>query len=159
MEALAAVSLAGTVAQFLEYAISAARLAFQLVGDAEPGKRRDILETVEDARESLQILEDKEKHDARSMNDLVLEGLVTKSLKVAVEIKIILDTLEMKGKGTWRLLEGLNKTAYLIYKGKDLERLSERLFRLRSEVSAHLIILIEYVVVENCPSVTHSKLS
>lgn len=145
MEALAAVSLAGNVAQFLEYAISAAQLAFQLVGEKNPLGQKDILDTVENTRDSLKLLENKEEIDAGVTNDVVLQDLVSKSLKTGAEIKVVLDTLEAKGRGSWDLWEGLQKTGYLIYKGKDLQRLSERLFKLRSEVSSHLLVLMEYV--------------
>lgn len=76
----------------------------------------------------------------------VLQSLVADCLKVATEIKTVVDNLEDKGKGTWEIVEGLRKTGYLIYKGKDLQRLSERLSELRLEVSAHLIVLIEWVL-------------
>lgn len=143
MEALAAVSLAGNVAQFLEYAINAARLAFQITGNAKPEQIRSIQKTIRQVRDSLGLLEETKDDVAKQTENEVLQSLVTDCLKVATEMKTIIDNLEDKGKGTWEIVEGLQKAGYLIYKGKDLQRLSERLFKLRSEVSAHLIVLIE----------------
>ncbi|KAL1871076.1 hypothetical protein Daus18300_004821 [Diaporthe australafricana] len=143
MEALAAVSLASNVAQFLEYAIKAARLAFQIAGDAKPGQKSDIDETIQEVRQSLHLLEEIKDQTPGIVHDGALQSLVANCLDVATEVKGVLDNLGEKGKGTWKLVEGLQKTGYLIYKGKDLQRLSERLFKMRSEVSAHLIVLIK----------------
>lgn len=142
MEALAAVSLASNVAQFLEYAIKAARLAFQITGDA-PEQKNDIDYLVQEARQSMRFLEELNRSKTNPNYDDTLQSIAAECLDLATELNHVLTNLDEKGRGTWKLVEGLQKTGYIIYKGRDLQRLSERLFKLRSEVSAHLIVLIE----------------
>lgn len=143
MEALVAVSLASNVAQFLEYAIKAARLAFQITDDARPDQKNDIYRMVQEVHESMRFLEELNERKFKSNYDDPLQSIVADCRDLATEMNNVLKNLEEKGRGTWKLVEGLQKTGYIIYNGKDLQRLSERMFKLRSEVSAHLIVLIE----------------
>lgn len=143
MEALAAVSLASNLAQFLEYAIRAARLAFQITGDTKSGQKEGINDMVQEVRQSMRSLEELNNNNPNPNYDDTLQSLVADCLDLATEMNNVLTYLEEKGKGTWKLVEGLQKTGYIIYKGRDLQRLSEQLFKLRSKVSGHLIVLIE----------------
>ncbi|KAJ4393818.1 hypothetical protein N0V93_003033 [Gnomoniopsis smithogilvyi] len=114
MEALAA---------FLEYAINAARLAFQITGNARPEQKSDLERTIQHVRDSLRILEKTKDNKTKLIGDKSLQSLVTACLGVASDMRTVDDNLEDQGKGTWKLVEGLQKTGYLIYKGKDLQRL------------------------------------
>lgn len=91
----------------------------------------------------MRFLEELNERKFKSNHDDPLQSIVAECHDLATEMENVLKNLEEKGRGTWKLFEGLQKTGYIIYKRKDLQRLSEPVFKLRSEVSAHLIVLIE----------------
>lgn len=145
MEALTAVGVASNVVQFLELGISVVRLAFQITGSATgTTKHMTELEVVaSDITKTLKAIKSDSHKAGNHPTDDILQGLVKRCLKLSEEIIDMINDLKVQHEGRLRIVEGIYKAGLTIYKRKDLERLSGQLLDLRTQVTSHLIVLIE----------------
>ncbi|KAI3327824.1 hypothetical protein HD806DRAFT_335790 [Xylariaceae sp. AK1471] len=144
MEALAAVALAGNVAQFLEFSITAVSKTAELLRSAdgtlkEMAEVKHIVDAVKQSFESIRAPND--MHGNGVGLDKTLKTLTENCLAVSDEIMAIVDGLKLKDPGAG-IMQGAAKVTKSLSKKSKLKELSERLYALRDQVSAHLIILI-----------------
>ncbi|KUI65502.1 hypothetical protein VM1G_01186 [Cytospora mali] len=145
MEVLAAISLAGNVAQFLGYGISTVRLASQIMrsvtGTSKHLTELEIIST--DITATLEAIQKERQSSSGLERDEVLHELVEQCLDLSREIINLINGLKVKKNARPRIMEGTYKVGLTVYKKKELEHLSGRLFDLRTQVTSHLIVLIE----------------
>lgn len=145
MEALAAVGLASNVAQFLEHGINAVRLASQIMksatGTSEQAAR--LNEVASDITGILTAIKTDRWKASDHAKDEVLDRLVEKCLELSREVIDMTDGLKMQTNGRPRIIEGAYRVGLTMYKRKDLEQLSGQLLSMRTQVTSHLIVLIE----------------
>ncbi|KAF4913555.1 hypothetical protein CGCVW01_v010858 [Colletotrichum viniferum] len=177
MEALAAVSLAGNVAQFLEFGLKAVATTYELLRNPDGTLQENIdLQSiaqstkrgVADKLRGLQlgaiaaevvcsldkVEEDKKGRDeflsslelplpaSRAAENAVMQDLVSRCSHVAGQILGILDGLKAsttRREGLYLKITIVSKT---LWKRSELKELHERLNALRSQVSAHLVVLL-----------------
>lgn len=177
MEALAAVSLASNVAQFLEYGLKAVATTYELLrtpdgklqenvdlqniaqsvqsGFGQKLKELRLDSIAEQAATSLEKVADdlKSRDELLSSLDLplsnsraaendLIQDLVSRCLGVAGEILSILNGLNVSGTprtGVYLKIKVVSKT---LWKRSELKELYERLNSLRSQISAHLVVLL-----------------
>ncbi|KAI0505754.1 hypothetical protein F5B22DRAFT_496145 [Xylaria bambusicola] len=144
MEALAAVALAGNVAQFLEYAIILVTRIPEILNSPnhtfmETNELETIVLDVQQSFCSISISNPKAQDGAAS--DKTLDGLTKRCLAVSDEIMTITNSLQVNTSGI-TIIQAIEMVSRTLLKSSKLKQLSERLYDLRGQVSAHLIILI-----------------
>ncbi|KAH6610445.1 hypothetical protein Trco_000465 [Trichoderma cornu-damae] len=148
MDALGAISLAGNVVQFVEYAIIAVEKAAEMFDGADGRLKEDaMLERIVDTvKSSFQSISSPEGTGNKiSVSDQTLEKLTNDCVLVAGEIMAILDACSVKSKpprAPTGIFRAIGKTAKSLSKQPELKGLRDKLFVLRGEVSAYLIALI-----------------
>ncbi|RFU79029.1 hypothetical protein TARUN_3158 [Trichoderma arundinaceum] len=148
MDALGAISLAGNVVQFVEYAIIAVAKAAEIFNSADGRLREDAeLELiVNDVKSSFQSVHPSEDTGNKvSVSDKDLNHLIEKCDLVADDIMTILETCRLKVKqtrATTDFFQAFGKASKSLSKQPELRELRGRLFTLRDQVSTHLIVLI-----------------
>lgn len=145
MEVLAAVGLASNVAQFLEYGVTAARLASKIMNNPEgTSDRLAELEIVaSDITATLETIKPDAQNSDNTVKDEILLDLHKRCLDASREVIDMISGLKMKKNGRNRLVEGAYRAGLTMYKKKDIEQLSEKLLNLRTQVTSRLIVLIE----------------
>jgi hypothetical protein len=148
MEALAAVALAGNVAQFIEYSIKAVLKTYELLDNpsgalAELEELRDVADSVEQSLQSIRNSPDVgDNGSAMPGKDKVLEALVANCLSVSGEITAVLGGLELDAPAA-DFFQAVQKRARAVLKKPELKQLCGRLHCLRDQISAHLLVLIK----------------
>lgn len=139
MEALAAISLAMNVAQFVEYAIQFTKLAHKFASsDSGPiSKHQSIIATTD----SMAVIM---KEIDRLNTDSAFNGLANQCIMVAADVQNIINDLSRKPGDT--LIRSLHKAGKTLYKQKEIQELSELLSNMRAQVSQHLLALIRSVL-------------
>jgi len=147
MDALAAVALAGNVAQFIEYAITLVLKTPEILNSSdhmfkEVSEIKCIIEDVEQSLHSISLSAPRGQKETRS--DKTLDDLTRRCLAISNEIMTIVDNLKLKihGHGPASIIQGTAIAVKSLSKMSKLEQLTKRLYELRDQVSAHLIILI-----------------
>jgi hypothetical protein len=144
MEALAAVALAGNVAQFLEYAIILVLKTPELLSSTDRALKEitELEDVVDDVQQSLQSISPSNHMYANGVSsDKTLEDLTQRCLAISGEVMAIADGLKLKASGDG-IIQGATVVAKTIFKMPKLKEISTRLYALRDQISAHLIILI-----------------
>lgn len=138
MEALAAISLASNVAQFVEYAIQFTKLAHKFASsDSGPISKHQGIIVITD---SMAVAMDEiNQHNT----DTALNSLTGKCIKVAADVQGIINDLSKKPADT--LTRSLHKAGKTLYKQKEIQELSDLLSSMRAQVSQHLLTLIRSV--------------
>lgn len=139
MEALAAISLASNIAQFVEYAIEFTKLAHKFASsDSEPISQhrgmREITECMTAAMEEIK----------RDNTNSALSSLAGQCIMVASTVQGVISDLSKKPEDT--LIRSLHKAGKTLYKQKEMQQLSELLSNMRAQVSQHLLVLIRSVL-------------
>lgn len=149
MDGLSAVSLAGNVAQFLEYGIRIARTT-QEIARSRQGVSKKVAEVktiLGSIEKSMKSVKDPGGFgDGDDQSEETLRVLVQSCVELCPEITRIVECLRLKdntGATPVQALRILRKAAQTLSQNSELDKLTNRLFNLRSQVSAHLIILIE----------------
>lgn len=139
MEALAAISLASNVAQFVEYAIQFTKLAHKFASsDSGPISKHQGIIAITD---SMAVAMDEiNQHNT----DTALNSLVSQCLKVAADVQSIINDLSKKPGDT--LTRSLHKAGKTLYKQKEIQELSDMLSNMRAQVSQQLLALIRSVL-------------
>ncbi len=143
MEALVALALAGNVAQFIEYSIKAILKTSELLGSTngtvqEINELGDIVDSVEQSLKSIQG--SKTTINNGVVLDVVLENLNASCLAISGKIMTILDGFKLDDDDT-RFYKVMQR-ARALAKKPELDELCRRLYSLRSQISAHLLVLI-----------------
>lgn len=144
MEALAAVALAGNVAQFLEYAIILVLRTPEILKSTERTLKEVTLieEIVDDVKLSLPGISLSNENNINTVrSDKTLEDLIQRCLEISSEIEAIANGLKLKGSGD-SIIQGAAMVTKTLFKTSKLKELTETLYALRDQISAHLIILI-----------------
>lgn len=139
MEALAVISLASNIAQFVEYAIEFTKLVHKFASsDSEPISQhrgmREITECMTAAMEEIK----------RDNTNSALSSLAGQCIMVASTVQGIISDLSKKPEDT--LIRSLHKAGKTLYKQKEIQQLSELLSNMRSRISQHLLVLIRSVL-------------
>lgn len=103
-----------------------------------------ILESFEKSMKS--VKDSGRFEDVDDQNEETLRVLVQSCLELCPDITRIAENLQLKdntGAFPSQMLRTLQKAAQTLYQDGKLEQLSKRLCNLRSQVLAHLIVLIE----------------
>src|SRR5437868_4040514 len=111
MEALAAVALAGNVAQFLEYAITAVSKTVELLDSTEGTLKEntEVERIVDDVKQSFESIRASNVMDGNgAMSDKTLDNLTKSCLAVSGEIMAIVDGLKLKEPGA-NIIQGVAK--------------------------------------------------
>lgn len=149
MDGLSAVSLAGNLAQFLEYGIRIVRTTRE-IATSRLGISEEVAEVqliLNDLDATISLIKDPSylgNDDKR--DDETLRELVQSCLSLAPKIESIIQSLQLQRKGTSRPRQAwsaVRKAALTLYKKGEIDQLSNRLFSLRTQISAHMVILIE----------------
>ncbi|KAI0871317.1 hypothetical protein GGS24DRAFT_471965 [Hypoxylon argillaceum] len=144
MEALAAVALAGNVAQFLEYAIILILRTPEILKSTERTLKEVTLieEIVDDVKLSLPGISLSNENNINTVrSDKTLEDLIQRCLEISSEVEAIANDLKLKGSGD-SIIQGAAMVTKILFKTSKLKELTETLYALRDQISAHLIILI-----------------
>lgn len=147
MDGLSAVSLAGNVAQFLEYGIRLVTTASDIAKSAR-GVSSEVSEMEAILSNLNHTLSAVKTDHADNRHDETLRKLVDNCLELSLQLTSIIRSLQLDSTGS-RLpgqtldFKTLRKAAQTLYRKGDMDQLSTRLFSLRSQISAHMIILIE----------------
>lgn len=143
MEALVALALAGNVAQFIEYSIKAILKTSELFGSANGTVEEieDLGDIVDSVKQSLKSI----KGSKTTINngvvlDTVLENLNASCLAISGKIMTILDGLKLNDDDT--RFNKVMQRARALAKKPELDELCRRLYSLRDQISAHLLVLI-----------------
>ncbi|KAL1870896.1 hypothetical protein Daus18300_004985 [Diaporthe australafricana] len=145
MDGFSAVSLAGNVAQFVEYGIRIIRKT-QEIAKSTQGVSKEVEELktiVDDIDPTLRSIKNRSNSDDNFDDDDSLQRLVEKCLDLSPKVSDILESLRLKDSHGPRPVQALRKAAQTLHKKGEMDQLSTRLFSLRSQISAHLIVLIE----------------
>ncbi|KAI1826058.1 hypothetical protein F4861DRAFT_131988 [Xylaria intraflava] len=144
MEALAAVALAGNVAQFLEYAIILVSKTPEILRSPDRTLKEvsELESIVDDVEQSLHNISPSNlKYQNGAKPDKTLNELTRKCLTISNEIMTIVDSLKLKTPEAG-VMQGAAIVTKSLFKMPKLKQLSESLYDLRDQVSAHLITLI-----------------
>ncbi|KAH6845538.1 hypothetical protein B0I37DRAFT_380479 [Chaetomium sp. MPI-CAGE-AT-0009] len=144
MEAIAAVALAGNVAQFIEYSIKAVLKTYELLRKPNEAwkEAKELKDVVSSAYQSLQsIRNSRDVNSTGCVPDKVLETLVASCLAVSSEIRNLLNSLELDDLDVG-LLQNVERKARSLVMRPELKALCSRLHTLRDQISAHLLFLI-----------------
>ncbi|KAH7006952.1 hypothetical protein EDB80DRAFT_880472 [Ilyonectria destructans] len=143
MEALVALTFAGNVAQFIEYSIKAILGTSELF-DSANGTVTEIVELksiVDSVKQSLMNIEgSKDTINNGAVLDTALVNLNASCLAMSGKIVTILDGLKLED-GAVRFDRVMQK-ARIMAKKPELDELCRRLYNLRDQISAHLLVLI-----------------
>lgn len=139
MEALAAISLASNVAQFVEYAVQFTKLAYKFVSsDSGPiSEHEGIIAITNSMAEAMKAINPEN-------TDKALSNLASRCLVVAADVQNLVNELSKKPEDN--LIRSLHKAGRTMYKQKEIQELSELLFNMRAQVSYHLLALIRSVL-------------
>lgn len=142
MEALAAISLASNVAQFVEYAIQFTKLAYKFASsDSGPiSQHEGIKEITTSMTEAMKEI----NHDS---TDSTLSSLAGQCIAVATTVQNIVSDLSKKPDDN--LIRSLHKAGKTLHKQKELQELSNLLSTMRAQVSQRLLVLIRSVLVSS----------
>ncbi|KAJ8132313.1 hypothetical protein O1611_g1316 [Lasiodiplodia mahajangana] len=144
MEALAAVALAGNVAQFLEYAIILVSRTPEILSSTDRALKEitELEDVIDDVQQSFQgISLSNQTNESGATSDKTLEDLTKRCLAISEEVMDIVKGLKLKASGDG-IIQGAAMVTKSLFKMPKLKELSGRLYALRDQVSAHLIILI-----------------
>lgn len=149
MDGLSAVSLAGNVAQFLEYGVRLVRTTREIATSTlgisqEVAELELILNDLDATMTLLKGPDNLGNNDHHS--DETLRDLVENCHSLIPNITRIIERLQLKKNGGSRPRQAygaIRKAAQTLYKKGEMDQLSNRLFSLRSQISAHMILLIE----------------
>ncbi|KAI0111200.1 hypothetical protein GGR51DRAFT_509331 [Nemania sp. FL0031] len=144
MEALAAVALAGNVAQFLEYAIILVARTPEILSSTDRALKEitELEDVIDDVQQSFQgISLSNQANENGATSDKTLEDLTKRCLAISDEVMDIVKGLKLKASGDG-IIQGAAMVTKSLFKMPKLKELSGRLYALRDQVSAHLIILI-----------------
>jgi hypothetical protein len=144
MEAIAAVALAGNLAQFIEYSIKAVLTTYEIFHNPDAAWRevRELKSVVDSVDQSLQSI-----HDSRDVSntgyasDTVLENLVAGCLAISGEITALLKSLELEDENAG-FIQNVHRKAKSLIRRPELKGLCDRLHSIRDQISAHLLLLI-----------------
>ena len=139
MEALAAVSLAGNILQFLDFthdAISKSRQIHTSISGTlkEHADLKGLTTDLKDLSGRLQA--------SSGSVDLVLEQLCSRCREVADELLEALESLRVKGKHT--RFQCLRKALKVLWGQEKLRKLEERLAGFRHELNLHITVELRY---------------
>lgn len=139
MEALAAISLASNIAQFVEYAVEFTKRAQKFASsDSEPiSQHRGMREITECMTAAIEEIK-------RDNTDSALSSLAGQCIMVASTVQGIISDLSKKPEDT--LIRSLHKAGKTLYKQKEMQQLAELLSNMRAQVSQHLLVLIRSVL-------------
>lgn len=139
MEALAAISLASNVAQFVEYAIQFTKLAHKFASsDSGPISKHQGIIAITGSMSM--AMDEINQHNT----DTALNSLTGQCLKVGADVQNIINDLSKKPGDT--LTRSLHKAGKTLYKQKEIQELSDLLSNMRAQVSQHLLALIRSVL-------------
>lgn len=139
MDALAAISLASNVAQFVEYAIRFTRLAHKFASsDSGPISEHEGITAITNS------MAEAMKGINPDSADAALNSFASQCLAVTANVHNIVNELSKKPEGNFIL--SLHKTGRTPYKQKEIQELSDLLSSMRSQVSQHLLTLIRSVL-------------
>lgn len=139
MEALAAISLASNVAQFVEYAVQFTKLAHKFASsDSGPiSEHEGIIAITNSMAEAMKAINPEN-------TDKALSNLASQCLVVAADVQNLVNELSKKPEDN--LIRSLHKAGKTMYKQKEIQELSELLSNMRAQVSHHLLALIRSVL-------------
>lgn len=139
MEALAAISLASNVAQFVEYAVQFTKLAHKFASsDSGPiSEHEGIIAITNSMAEAMKAINP-------DNTDKALSNLASQCLVVAADVQNLVSELSKKPEDN--LIRSLHKAGKTMYKQKEIQELSEMLSNMRAQVSHHLLALIRSVL-------------
>lgn len=139
MEALAALSLAGNIAQFAELSVKLVKTATKLYKDEGIPDLVEIEAVNSDVQRMMQSI----KSDQASVHDTDLEFLSQMCIDVSNDLKTLLDSVKVtKTKRMAR--ESVSKAIKSHFQKGNIKALEDRVLRLRDQVCAHVAILIRY---------------
>ena len=139
MEALAAVSLAANILQFLDFTrdtISKSRQIRAFIS----GALKEYAD-LEDLTTHLKNLSGRLQSSSEPV-DLVLEQLCSKCVEVAEELLEALESLRVKGENT--RFQSLRKALKVLWGREKLRILEERLAGFRHELNLHITVELRY---------------
>lgn len=139
MEALAAISLASNVAQFVEYAIEFTKLAHKFASsDSGPISEHEGFVSI---RKSMaETMEEIKPYNT----DSALNNLASQCLTVTANMQNIVSELSKKPEDN--LIRSLRKAGKALHKQKEIQELFELLSNMRAQISLHLLALIRSVL-------------
>lgn len=139
MEALAAISLASNVAQFVEYAVQFTKLAHKFASsDSGPiSEHEGITAITSSMAEAMKTINPEN-------TDKALSSLASQCLIVAADVQNLVNELAKKPEDS--LIRSLHKAGKTMYKQKEIQELSELLSSMRAQVSHHLLVLMRSVL-------------
>lgn len=139
MEALAALSLAGNIAQFAELSVKLVKTATKLYKDEGIPDLVEIEAVNSDVQRMMQSI----KSDQASVHDTDLEFLSQMCIDVSNDLKTLLDSVKVtKTKRMAR--ESVSKAIKSHFQKGNIKALEDRVLRLRDQVCAHVATLIRY---------------
>ncbi|KAK0670069.1 hypothetical protein QBC41DRAFT_390621 [Cercophora samala] len=146
MEAIAAVALAGNVAQFVEYSIKAMLMTYELLHGtngtlAEVRELKDVVDSVDQSLRRVRDSQEVSDAGAAVLPDKALGSLVASCLAISDEINGVISNLKLEDTSD-SFFRNVRTRAKVMAMKPELKSLCGRLNGLRDQISAHLLFLI-----------------
>ena len=141
MEAVAAVSLAGNILQFIDFITSVVSKSVEIYSSASGTLREhnDQESITNDIKSLSSIIRDGE---SAGPSDPMLQRLCTQCIEVAEELQAALD--DHKIKGNHKKTESIRKSLKALWGKEKLLALEERVSSFRQELTLHVAVDLRY---------------